>query len=86
LLPVGFIIGGIVAGKAWLGFLLGLLILLRPFFSLSRLKRDLNQPWHYALLYAFHSALVIYPQFGGILRYGGGKISNRPLRNKGIAG
>jgi len=84
LLPVALVAAGFMIGNVWLGILLGLLILGKPFFSLGRLKQNFRQPWKYTLLYAGHTALVVYPQFGGILRYFGGRVSGKPLRNKGM--
>lgn len=82
--PIALILAGFIIGKVWLGVLLGLLILGKPFFRLNRLKKDFRQPWKYTLLYAGHSALVVYPQFWGILRYLLGRAFGNPLRNKGM--
>jgi len=84
LVPVALVLVGFMIGKVWLGILLGLLILGRPFFRLDRLKQNFRQPWKYTLLYAGHTALVVYPQFGGVLRYFWGRASGNPLRNKGM--
>lgn len=86
LAPPALILAGLAAGKAWIGIALALLILGRPFFSLKRLQRSLGRPLKYTLLYAGHSALVVYPQFGGVLRFFWGKASGKPLQNKGFAG
>jgi glycosyltransferase involved in cell wall biosynthesis len=84
LVPILLVLAGFTLGKVWLGILLGLLILGRPFFRLGRLKQNFRQPWKYILLYAGHTALVVYPQFGGILRYFWGRVFKRPLKNRGI--
>lgn len=84
LVPIALVLAGFMIGKVWLGILLGLLILGRPFFRLNRLKQNLGQSWKYTLIYAGHSALVVYPQFWGILRYFWGRSFGRPLRNKGV--
>lgn len=83
-LPVALILGGLVVGKVWIGILLGLLILCSPLFNLRRLKQNFGKSWKHTLFYAVHSALVVYPQFWGVLRYFWGRISGRPLRNKGV--
>jgi len=83
LLPMGLVIAGILSGNTGWGILLGLLILVRPLFNLGRLKRGSRQPWRYVLLYAGHTALVVYPQFWGMMRYFWGRATGRPLQNKG---
>jgi len=83
LLPICLVIAGILSGHPWWGILLGLLILGRPLFNLGRLKRGSRQPWRYVLLYTGHTALVVYPQFWGMVRYFWGRATGRPLRNKG---
>jgi len=84
LVPIALVMAGFMVGKVWIGIFLGLLILGRPFFRLGRLKQNFQQPWKYMFLYAGHTALVVYPQFGGILRYFWGRVFGRPLKNKGI--
>jgi GT2 family glycosyltransferase len=83
MLPIGLVIAGILSGHTGWGILLGVLILTRPLFNLGRLKRVSRQPWRYVLLYAGHTALVVYPQFGGMMRYFWGRATGRPLQNKG---
>jgi len=85
LLPLGLVIAGILLGTVWAGLLLGLLVLLRPMFSLGRLKRTYGQTWKHTMIYAVHSACVVFPQFFGVLRYLLGKAIGRPLQNKGRA-
>ena len=84
LVPVGFLVLGVLAGKMLLGLLLGLLIFAKPFFGLGRLKRTYRQTWKMCILYAGHSALVVYPQFCGIMRYFWGIFTRKPLKNKGL--
>jgi GT2 family glycosyltransferase len=84
LLPICLVIAGILSGNTWWGILLGFLILVRPLFSLGRLKQGSQQHWRYVLLYAGHTALVIYPQFCGMMRYFWGRATGRPLQNKGL--
>jgi len=84
LLPIGLVIAGILTGNTGWGILLGLLILVRPLFNLGRMKQSFQQPWRYVLLYAGHTALVVYPQFWGMLRYVWGRATGRPLQNKGL--
>ena len=83
LLPMGLVIAGIVSGHPGWGILLGLLILFRPLLNLGRLQRSSQQPWGTMLLYAGHTALVVYPQFWGMMRYFWGRATGRPLQNKG---
>jgi hypothetical protein len=83
LLPIGLVVAGILTGHTAWGILLGLLILGRPLFNLGRLKRSSRQPWRYVLLYTGHTALVVYPQFWGIIRYFWGRATGKPLKNKG---
>jgi len=84
LLPVCLVVAGILTGNTWWGILLGLLILIRPLFNLRRMKHGFQQPWGTVLLYAGHTALVVYPQFGGMMRYFWGRATGRPLQNKGL--
>jgi GT2 family glycosyltransferase len=84
LLPICLVITGILSGNTGWGILLGVLILVRPLFNLGRLKRGSRQPWRYVLLYAGHTALVVYPQFWGMMRYFWGRATGRPLQNKGL--
>jgi GT2 family glycosyltransferase len=84
LVPVGFLVLGVLAGKMLLGLLLGLLIFVKPFFGLGRLKRTYRQTWKMCILYAGHSALVVYPQFFGITRYFWGIFTRKPIKNKGL--
>jgi len=85
LVPILLIFGGLLAGWAGTGLLLGMIVLFRPMFSLPRLKRTYGQTWTHTLIYAVHSAGVVFPQFFGVLRYLSGKALGRPLQNKGRA-
>ncbi len=84
MLPVLLILFGIMIGKVLFGILLALFILFRPLFFVGRLKRQFGRPWLHTFCYLLHSALVIYPQFFGMLRYALGKISGNTLKNTGI--
>lgn len=84
LLPIGLVIAGILTGNTGWGILLGLLILFRPLFNFGRLQQGSQQPWGTVLLYAGHTALVVYPQFWGMTRYLWGRATGRPLQNKGL--
>lgn len=84
LLPIALVIAGVLTGNTWWGLLLGLLILLRPLINIGRMKQESQQPWSFVLLYAGHTALVVYPQFWGMARYFWGLATGRPLRNKGL--
>ena len=84
LLPICLVIAGILSGNIGWGILLGFLVLARPLLNLGNLKRNSRQPWRYVLLYAGHTAMVVYPQFWGMVRYFWGRITGRPLKNKGL--
>jgi GT2 family glycosyltransferase len=84
LIPVALVLAGFLIGKVWVGVFLALLILGRPLFRIHRLRQHFQQSWTNTLLYAGHTALVVYPQFWGILRYFWGRSFGRPLRNKGV--
>lgn len=81
-LPPVLIPMGVLTGYPVTGLLLALLIVARPFFSLKNIARRFDCPRRQALLYAGHSAFVVFPQFAGILRYLMGQLINRPLHNK----
>ena len=83
-IPAGFVILGVMIGKTLLGLLLGLLILGKPYFRLGRIKRQYRQTWTTSILYVGHTALVVYPQFCGVLRYFWGILTRNPLKNKGL--
>jgi len=84
LFPVALVCAGIGAGAPWTGVVLGLAILFRPILHLHRLKRTFQKPIRIVFLYACHSALVVYPQFAGAMRFLFGRIFSRPLKNKGM--
>jgi GT2 family glycosyltransferase len=84
LLPICLVMAGILTGNSWWGILLGLLILLRPLMNIGRMRQDSQQSWSSVLLYAGHTALVVYPQFWGMVRYFWGRATGRPLQNKGL--
>jgi GT2 family glycosyltransferase len=84
IIPVSFVILGVMIGKTVLGLLLGLLILGKPYFRLGRIKRQYRQTWKTSILYVGHTALVVYPQFCGVLRYFWGIFTRNPLKNKGL--
>jgi len=83
-LPPIFILSGIMSGKALLGLILGLAILSRPFLRIRRFRTESAPSWRHAVLYSCHSALVVFPQFLGAMRYLWGRLAAKPLRNKGI--
>lgn len=85
-LPFILVFGGVLAGWVHVGIVLGLLILFRPMLRLRRLKKNFEQSWKYTIAYAFHTALVVFPQFGGVLRFILGKALGKPLQNQGRAG
>lgn len=63
---------------------IAVLIFLRPFFRLAKIRAAFGESFLISLVYAMHSAVVIYPQFCGVMRYLLGRIVGRPLKNKGI--
>lgn len=82
LLPVLLIIFGIAFGYPMTGLLLALVIYFRPLLAFSRLKEEYRENNKNTFIYVIHSAVVVYPQFLGILRYLYGVILGRPLQNK----
>lgn len=82
LAPIVLFLLGLFTGNMIIGLILGLIVLFRPLFSISRIKKELNQPWKNTIVYMIHIIFVIYPQFCGILRYLYGVIFNSPLKNK----
>jgi GT2 family glycosyltransferase len=83
LLPIGLVAAGALTGNIGWGLLLAVLVLFRPLINIGRMKQQAQQPWGYVLLYAGHTALVVYPQFWGMVRYFWGRATGRPLKNKG---
>lgn len=80
-LPLFLLSGGLMTGHMVTGLLMALLITAIPFYSLNRITRRFGCPREEALLYAAHSAFVVFPQFAGVLRYLVGRIGRRPLHN-----
>jgi len=86
--------GGFVAG--WLGLvlvvlspgalvlpLLGTLLLVQPrLTAVNGFRSSLNLSDREARTYAWHASLVALPQFFGVLRYWGGRLTGRPLTNR----
>ena len=81
LLPVFLIACGIAFGHPAIGLLLALVIFMRPLLAFARLKEEFRQNSKYTLVYVIHSAVVIYPQFLGIIRCLYGILAGRPLQN-----
>lgn len=84
LLPPGGLIMGIAAGYPKTACFFACLIFLKPFFKLGKISSAYGRSLSMSLLYASHAAVVVYPQFYGVMRYLIGRIFNRPLQNKGI--
>lgn len=84
LAPLLLVVAGLLAGHGWLGLLAALLLLGRPLFGLGRLKRTFGQTWPTTVLYAVHAALVVFPQFAGVVRFCWGRLTGRPLQNQGL--
>lgn len=80
-LPLLLMAGGLIAGYPVTGLLLALLMAARPFYSLTPIAQRFACHRSQTLLYACHTAFVVFPQFAGVLRYLIGRITNRPLRN-----
>ncbi|BCS95191.1 hypothetical protein DSLASN_08230 [Desulfoluna limicola] len=81
-LPLLLIAGGLLAGHPVTGLFLALLIAARPFYSMRPTIQKFACSRSLAVLYAAHSAFVVFPQFAGVLRYLAGRLSNRPLHNR----
>ncbi|MCP3926359.1 MAG: glycosyltransferase [Desulfobacterales bacterium] len=80
LIPLLLITLGIAAGNILSGALAASLVLFRPFLGIKTFNgKSLKNS--YRNLYMFHSSMVIFPQFTGILRYLFGVITGKPLRN-----
>jgi GT2 family glycosyltransferase len=82
--PPGLLAVGIVAGSPAAGFLLAILILMLPMARFHIFKKTCSLSTTQALAYGLHAALVVYPQFFGALRYVAGRLTGRPLLNRGI--
>jgi len=82
LLPIFLIVCGIAFGHPLVGFLLALAVFSRPLLAFARLKEEYRENGKNTLIYVIHTAVVVYPQFFGVLRYFWGAIARRPLQNK----
>jgi len=69
--------------KSPLGFVISLIIILRPFFKVFNFANQ-GIGLIKAILYCFHLSFVIYPQFFGVLRYIYTLFGGKPLQNTGI--
>ncbi|WP_300668238.1 WecB/TagA/CpsF family glycosyltransferase [Desulfoluna sp.] len=81
-LPPFLMVLGLITGHPMAGLLIALLIAARPFYTLKLTIQRFGCPRRQALLYAAHSAFVVFPQLAGVLRYLTGRLCNRPLHNK----
>jgi len=80
-LPPGLIGAGLLSGYPLTGLFLALLIAAKPFYAFKHIARKFACPTRQALVYAGHSAFVVFPQFAGVIRYFIGRLLNRPLHN-----
>jgi GT2 family glycosyltransferase len=85
-LPLALLAAGTFAGSWPAGVVLAALALCRPFLRVRVFKNAFSLTLQEACAYATHASLVIYPQLFGAVRYISGRLFNRPLQNKGIAG
>jgi glycosyltransferase involved in cell wall biosynthesis len=83
-LPPCLLVIGILAGSPPGGVLLSVLVLLLPVARFHVFKKASLLPTTIALAYGLHAALVVYPQFCGVLRYAAARMFGRPLLNTGI--
>lgn len=83
LLPPLVIIIGSAMGQMLVSVLIAALIIARPFMRLHHIKSGFQITQTDGYLYAGHAALVVYPQFCGVVRYLMGRLRHQPLRNKG---
>ncbi|SCY29989.1 glycosyltransferase [Desulfoluna spongiiphila] len=80
-LPPALIGAGLLAGYPLTGLLLALLVAAKPFYALKHTARTFRCSTGQALVYAGHSAFVVFPQFAGVIRYLAGRLLSRPLHN-----
>lgn len=80
--PLALILGGFYFRAPLMALLLALLIVARPFYSFKKIQQKFACPPGLALLYASHTAFVVFPQCAGVLRYLAGRIGHRPLHNQ----
>jgi len=85
LLPFLLIFGGALLRQPLAGLLLALAVALKPLLRIPRTIKQYRITFRVAMLYALHAALVVYPQFWGVLRYLYTRCGGNPLRNRGRA-
>ncbi len=83
--PTLFILS-IPSTKVALGLVLALAVAFRPFLKVPTFRRAFGFSRFEAGLYALHLSFVVYPQFAGVLRYFYGRMTGKPLQNKGYRG
>ncbi len=83
--PLVSIGAGLVSGHVLPGFLLALLLFIRPAWKTFRFAKEFGLSLPKAIWYSLHLSFVIYPQFAGALRYLYTLLAGTPLRNKGYA-
>jgi glycosyltransferase involved in cell wall biosynthesis len=82
LFPLFLMLSGYMTGHLLIGIILGLLLLLKPLFSIFRFKREFNRPWKDTIIYTINAIIVIFPQLSGAIRYYYGLLSGKPLHNR----
>ncbi|VFQ46479.1 glycosyltransferase [Desulfoluna butyratoxydans] len=80
-LPPALMATGLLTGYPLMGLAAALLIAAKPFYTLNRIARRFRCSMPQALVYAGHSAFVVFPQFAGVIRYLAGRLLGRPLHN-----
>jgi len=83
LLPFLLFFGTLFFRQPVVRLLLALTALLKPLLRIPRFMKQYRITFDVDLLYAVHTAFVVYPQFLGILRYLRTSLGGTPLLNWG---
>ncbi|MGH1363396.1 MAG: glycosyltransferase [Calditrichia bacterium] len=79
--PIAILAAGFLGGIPILSLLIAVVAFLRPLWKTTSFKKTYGLSTGFALLYAVHLALVVVPQFFGMLRFAWGKIGGARLQN-----
>ena len=79
--PLLILLIGLLFDHPIIALLIALAISARPLYSLPSIERRFGCTRKEAILYASHTAFVVFPQFSGVLRYLIGKGIGKPLHN-----
>lgn len=80
--PLAIIVFSAIIGYILPGFLVAIMIFLRPLRKVFQIKKQYGITLGEAVAYCLHFAFVVYPQLFGVLRYFTGVIFKYPLQNK----